>query len=136
MKSKTIKIILCCQFLTLSAIAQEAAQERSSDIAKVMTDPMNYIMVLTIAILLGTILVMARVIKLLTWQISGTPVSIDKSVESKSTKVRKKTIWTKLNKVLSDSVPVESMKLYWIIIMMGLKNWIITYLPGGSMVST
>lgn len=91
--------------VTLAQTAAGTAGQK--DLSQVMTDPMNYIMVFTIAVLLATILVMARVIKLLTWQISGPPVSVESKIEVETAKVKKPTMWTKINKLLSDAVPVE-----------------------------
>jgi len=87
------------------ALAQEAAASSgSAGLSKMITDPMNYIIVFTLAVLLATIMVMARVIKLLTWQISGPPQVTEKM---EVVKVQKESSWSKLNKMLSDAVPVE-----------------------------
>lgn len=101
----TFPLMLTMSSVTLAQTAAGTAGQK--DLSQVMTDPMNYIMVFAIAVLLATILVMARVIKLLTWQISGPPVSVESKIEVETAKVKKPTMWTKINKLLSDAVPVE-----------------------------
>ncbi|MBL0343539.1 MAG: c-type cytochrome [Bacteroidetes bacterium] len=67
---------------------------------------MNYVILFTIVILVATILVMSRVIKLLTWQIAGKPkeVIVEETIHLQ---VKKETFWSKLNAKLNDAVPVE-----------------------------
>lgn len=108
MRNKISISTLLFAFLTATvALAQTTTPVPGpTGIAKTMTDPMSYLTVFTFAVLLATILVMARVIKLLTWQISGAPKAFVKEVSSVE-KVKKVTIWTKVNKMLNDAVPVE-----------------------------
>ncbi len=91
---------------TSVAIAQQAtttAAKVPSQIPGIVSDPMNYVILFTIVILLATILVMSRVIRLLTWQIAGKPQPVVVAEETRQVKVKKETFWSKFN----DAVPVE-----------------------------
>ncbi len=106
-----IPSILLTTFVADNAFAQQASQNTSANsLPQLMTDPMNYIYVLTIAVLLSTILVMARVIKLLTWQIAGRRQVTETKSSHESDKPAKPSIWSRINKSLTDSVPVEKEK--------------------------
>ena len=65
----------------LSAAAQQAAPAAASSnsAASLLTDPMNYLILFVMVILLSTILVMAKTIKLLIWQIAGAPKTVEKA---------------------------------------------------------
>ena len=80
--------------------------ESVSNIPQIITDPVNYFVLFTMVVLLSTILVMARVIRLLTWQASGSPKSLDKPVTEKVIS-NKESYWSKINKKLNDAVPLE-----------------------------
>jgi len=107
MKKRFLVTILSVAATAGITIAQDAAQAGSSGVPEIVSNPVNYVIVFTIAVLIGTILVMARVIRLLTWQISGSPKPVEKPVEQVQEKIKKPTVWTKINHLLSDSVPVE-----------------------------
>lgn len=89
------------------ATAPAAAAPAGGTISQTITDPVTWIIVFTLVILLGTIMAMARVIRLLTWQMAGSPRTVEKPVAAETAKVKKDTWLSKLNKKLTDSVPVE-----------------------------
>jgi cytochrome c oxidase cbb3-type subunit 3 len=93
-------------FIHLASHAQQAPAT-TNGIPQAVTDPMNYILVFSMVILLSTILVLSRIIRLLTQQISGRPETTMKTIETANAP-KKETIWTRLNrKFISDAVPVE-----------------------------
>jgi len=109
---KKLFIISSVMMTALQSFAQTAAAPApANSIPQVITDPMTYIIIMIMVILLATILVMARVIKLLTWQIAGSPKIAEKpayvAAATAAAADKKATIWTKINHMLSDSVPVE-----------------------------
>lgn len=93
--------------LTLSTTAQEVIPKaENTGFPALITDPMTFLILLMMVILLSTILVMARTIKLLIWQIAGAP----KPVETEKTEkpaVQKVGFWTRMNEKLNDAKPVE-----------------------------
>lgn len=108
MKKKLINMFMLMA-TTSVAIAQDATtavEKVPSQLPGIVSDPMNYVILFTIVILVATILVMSRVIRLLTWQIAGKPKAVAEE-ETVVTSVKKETFWSKLNAKLNDSVPVE-----------------------------
>lgn len=95
----------------LDISAQNAtAPATGNGISQMITDPMTYIIIMIMVILLATILVMSRVIRLLTWQLAGSPKPVEKPAAAAAAAAvteKKATVWTKINSWLSDSVPVE-----------------------------
>ena len=94
----------------LSATAQQAAAAAaasSNKAASLLTDPMNYLILFVMVILLSTILVMAKTIKLLIWQIAGAPKTNEKPIPAVPAAENKSNFWTRLNEKLNDAVPVE-----------------------------
>lgn len=105
MKKKLINIFMFMA-TTSVAMAQDAttaAEKVPSKLPGIVSDPMNYVILFTIVILVATILVMSRVIRLLTWQIAGKPQPVVVAEETRQVKVKKETFWSKMN----DAVPVE-----------------------------
>jgi cytochrome c oxidase cbb3-type subunit III len=102
------RILITSGIIILINISTVIAQAPAgpTGIAKTMTDPMSFLIVFCIGILLATILVMTRVIKLLTWQISGAPQPAP-VVSAVAAAPKKVTVWTKLNNWMNDAVPVE-----------------------------
>jgi cytochrome c oxidase cbb3-type subunit 3 len=108
---KKLFIISTLVLGVLELNAQNAAAPAATNgMPQVITDPMTYIILMIMVILLATIMVMARVIRLLTWQIAGSPKRVEKpaaAAAAAAETVKKATVWTKINHMLSDSVPVE-----------------------------
>jgi cytochrome c oxidase cbb3-type subunit 3 len=94
--------------VTLAQDAATTAAKVPSNIPGIVSDPMNYVILFTIVILVATILVMSRVIRLLTWQIAGKPKEVAvEEPEHAQAHVKRETFWSKLNAKLNDAVPVE-----------------------------
>jgi cytochrome c oxidase cbb3-type subunit 3 len=107
---KKINILLLMLMISgWDVMAQDAAPEVAkvtSQIPVIMTDPMNYLILFVMVILLSTILVMSRVIRILLWNISGKPAS-KKSTEQSAPEKSSISFWKRLNTKLNDSTPVE-----------------------------
>jgi cytochrome c oxidase cbb3-type subunit III len=108
---KKLFIISSVMLSALEISAQNAAAPATGNgISQMITDPMTYIIIMIMVILLATILVMSRVIRLLTWQLAGSPKPVEKPAAAAAAAAvaeKKATVWTKINHWLSDSVPVE-----------------------------
>ncbi|HEX5000929.1 MAG TPA: cbb3-type cytochrome c oxidase N-terminal domain-containing protein [Bacteroidia bacterium] len=90
-----------------TAIAQQSAvAETQGTVPRLVTDPMTYLMLLTIIALLGTVLVLGKVINLLTNKMAP---PVKKSVAAASaTGPKKISFWTRMSKrFINDAVPVE-----------------------------
>jgi len=109
MKKKLINILLLMvsSGVALAQVAITTTVEKvPSKIPGIVSDPMNYVILFTIVILVATILVMSRVIRLLTWQIAGKPQQVVVE-EPEPEQVKRESFWNKLNAKLNDAVPVE-----------------------------
>ncbi len=108
MKKKLVNtiILFLASYVSIAQQATETTAAVPSKIPGIVSDPMSYIILFTMVILLATILVMARVIRLLTWQIAGRPITVEKEEMVHATNKRE-TFWEKLGKKLNDSVPIE-----------------------------
>ncbi len=109
---KKLFILSSAMLSAMQLSAQNAAAPAAtSSMPQIIADPMTYIILMIMVILLATILVMSRVIRLLTWQLAGSPKTVEKpSAASAAAAVvteKKATVWTKINHWLSDSVPIE-----------------------------
>ncbi len=95
-------------YSSLSASAQATAEVTapSGGLSDTLFDPITYLLIFTIIVLLSTVLVMARVIKLLTWKISGAPKAIEKTVPE-LVKENKPSLWARLDKKMTGAVPLE-----------------------------
>lgn len=109
---KKLFILSSAMLSAMQLSAQNAAAPAATNnMPQIIADPMTYIILMIMVILLATILVMSRVIRLLTWQLAGSPKSEISPVSAATTAAveteSKPTFWTKINHWLSDSVPVE-----------------------------
>lgn len=92
------------------ALAQQAATpETQGALPKFVTDPMNYLMLMVIAILLATILVLSRVISSLTNRMAPAKQADTSTMSSATAAAPKKDgFWARMNrKFINDAVPVE-----------------------------
>jgi cytochrome c oxidase cbb3-type subunit III len=109
--NKIVKVVAGAVILFLAGagelFAQDQIQQTAGKIPKLVTDPMNYVILLTIVVLVSTILVMARVIRLLTWQLAGSPPPRPAGKKDSVIRETKPSWWTRMNRSLSDAVPVE-----------------------------
>lgn len=104
-KKPVISLLLLLGSYVSNAQETSVIPEKAvSIIPGIVSDPMNYIILFTIVILLATVLVMTRVISLLTWQLAGKPLKPESKSKSKGTvSAKKETFWSKMN----DSIPIE-----------------------------
>ena len=103
---KSISISVFMLILASSMSLAQATENAPSQVPQIVTDPMNYAVLFTIAILLSTILVLMRIVRLLTQQITG-EAETPKAETEVSESIKKVSVWTWLNRKLSDAVPVE-----------------------------
>ncbi|HMT29963.1 MAG TPA: cbb3-type cytochrome c oxidase N-terminal domain-containing protein [Bacteroidia bacterium] len=108
MKKKLINIfvLMLTSVVTFAQVAETTVPKEPSKLPGIVSDPMNYVILFTIAILLATVLVMARVIKLLTWQIAGKPAQATEASSAHVT-AKRETFWSKLGRQMNDAVPIE-----------------------------
>jgi len=104
---RTLSILSLVLFYGGTALAQQSAvAETKGIVPRLVTDPMTYIMLLTIVALLGTVLVLGKVVNLLTNKMA--PPVIRKSTETISTGPKKENFWSRINKsFINDAVPIE-----------------------------
>lgn len=96
--------------LALLAIGQTMAQAPATakdPIPAIVSDPMTYIVVITMAILLATVLVLVNVVRRLVYSIAGPSPIVAKPEVNIPAKNEKPSVFSRLNTWLSDSVPVE-----------------------------
>jgi cytochrome c oxidase cbb3-type subunit 3 len=109
MKTKLFNILVLVLTGTALYAQDPAAQATATGkgIPQMVTDPMNFIIAFAFLVLVGSILVMLRVIRLLTNQLAPRVVVQDQSEDTYEAEVRKPSFWTRINEKLNDSVPVE-----------------------------
>ncbi len=99
----TVLFVVCANF---GSYAQEVS-EKATHISQQVTNPMNFILLFSFVILLSTILVLIRIIRMLTDHISGKPALSDTEVITKTSPTRI-SFWSKINrKYVNDAIPVE-----------------------------
>ena len=109
-----MKRIFSILALTISgmvpALAQQAAPATQAALPKFMTDPMNYLMLMVIAILLATVLVLSRVISSLANRLApaSKPAAAVSAATAAAAAPKKEGFWARMNrKFINDAVPVE-----------------------------
>ena len=98
--------ILCIAGMSATAQATTETVASPGGLWGIFTDPITYLLIFTMIILLSTILVMARIIKLLLWKIAGAPKQVEKP-SPETVKSSKPSLWARLDKKMTDAVPLE-----------------------------
>lgn len=109
MKNKFFTTIL---FIVSSTVvmAQETgpvAQKASETLPKIMTDPMNFIIVFSFLVMIGAILVLMRVIRILTDELAPKKIVATEPDSINEAVAKKPSFWARLGQSFNDSVPVE-----------------------------